>query len=149
REGAPLDHGGRLAVSGAAQLHDPLRDQIHVFGDAGVELVEQLVESDEARPFDVPVGVLDLEHQVDAIPEPPTEELVDLRANRYGQVIPRIVHRRRLRLWHLALKRKRHRETSFRGGIPAAHSQRRQRGCRRDDYLTLNVPFMAGWSVQM
>ena len=72
-------HPGR-ALGDAAELHRPLGDVVHVVLDVLVDLVEQLVQGDEVRPLDVPVGLLGLRLQVDAVGQPGVEQLDHLDA---------------------------------------------------------------------
>ena len=67
-------HPGR-PLGYAAELHRPLGDVVHVVLHLLVDLVEQLVQGDEVRPLDVPVGLLGLRLQVDAVGQPRVEQL--------------------------------------------------------------------------
>ena len=89
---APLRHHPGRPLGHAAELHRPLGDLVHVFLHLLVDLVEQLVQGDEVRPLDVPVGLLGLRLQVDAVGQPCVEQLDHLDAGRLGQVVLRLEH---------------------------------------------------------
>ena len=61
----------------AAELHDPLGEQIRVLRHGAVDLVEQLVQRDECRPLHVPMRLLALGLEIDAVGEPLIEEADD------------------------------------------------------------------------
>jgi hypothetical protein len=75
----PSGSDGRTAeLDGAlGQLVGMLQDCVH-------QLVEELVERDEARSFDVPVRLLGLERKVEGIGELLIEKLNRSRANLFG-----------------------------------------------------------------
>ena len=82
-ERGPLRHHPGRSLGNAAQLHRALGDVVHVVFHRLVDAVEQLVQRDEVRPLDVPVGLLGLRLEVDAVGQPGVEQLdrldVDLR----------------------------------------------------------------------
>src|SRR5882762_10323401 len=86
--GATLDHTDR-SFRDPAELDDPLGDQVDVSLDGFVDLVEQLVKSDERRTLHVPMRLLALRLQVDALGEALVEERNDLEAYRFGQIMLR------------------------------------------------------------
>src|SRR5204863_9830901 len=86
------------AFGNAAELDDPLGDQIHVAFDRLVDVVEQLVKSDERRALHVPVRLLALCLQIDALGEALVEERNHLETDRLRQIILRRVEPRRFAL---------------------------------------------------
>ena len=89
---APLRHHPGRPLGHAAELHRPLGDLVHVVLHLLVDLVEQLVQGDEVRPLDVPVGLLGLRLQVHAVGQPGIEQLDRLDAGGLGQVVLRLEH---------------------------------------------------------
>src|SRR5262245_61955201 len=79
-------------LRGATQLDDAFREQIHgVLG--GIDhLVEQLVQRDKARPLDIPVRLLGLVHEVNAVGAPRVEDLDHLSTRLGLQIILCLVH---------------------------------------------------------
>ena len=73
-ERGAVRHDAHRALGNAPELYDPLGDQIDVVLDVLVDLVEQFVQRDEGRALHVPVGLLALRLQVDALGEPLIEE---------------------------------------------------------------------------
>ena len=61
--------------------------QIDVLLDILVDLVEQLVQRDERRALHVPVGLLALGLQVDAVGQALVQQLDDLDPARLGQIV--------------------------------------------------------------
>src|SRR5213083_124806 len=70
-----VDEGGALrddphrTLGNAAELHDPLGEQVRVLLDVLGDLVEQLMEGDERGALHVPVRLLALRLQIDAVGE--------------------------------------------------------------------------------
>jgi hypothetical protein len=73
-------------------LHRALGDVVHVVFHLLVDAVEQLVQRDEVRPLDVPVGLLGLRLEVDAVGEPRVEQFDRLGADLLRQVILGLEH---------------------------------------------------------
>ena len=58
----------RQSLSDASELHDAFREQVDdVVSHGLVDLIEQLMERDEVCALDVPMRLLALEREVDAI----------------------------------------------------------------------------------
>jgi len=57
------------ALRRAAELDDPLRERIHVCFCRIDHRIEQCVQRNEARPFDIPIRLLGLLHEVDTVRE--------------------------------------------------------------------------------
>ena len=89
------DAGG--AFGDPAELDDPLGNEVHVLLDCLVDLVEQLVERDEAGAFHVPVGLLALGLEVDAVRQALVEEVDGLDPARLREVVLGRVESCRLR----------------------------------------------------
>src|SRR5262249_28661903 len=68
------------------------RDQIRVLLRVLINLVEELVESDEARPLDVPVSLLGLLGQIDAIGQALLKQSHHLSSNLLRQIVLGLVH---------------------------------------------------------
>src|SRR5713226_3336150 len=84
--GPSLNHAhGTLGY--AAELDDPLGNQIHVLCNVLVDLVEQLVQRDEGGPLHVPVRLLALRLQVDAVSEALIEQRDHLEPPGLGQIV--------------------------------------------------------------
>ena len=94
------DHAGR-SFGNAAELHGALGDVVDVVFDGFVDLVEELVQADEEGAFDVPMGLLGLRLQVDAIGQCTVEQIDHLGACCFGQVIFCFEHRESPRLVEL------------------------------------------------
>src|SRR5205807_9861715 len=86
----------------AAKLDDPLGDQVDVSLDGFVDFVEQLMESDERRALHIPMRLLALRLQVDALGEALVEERYHLDACRFRQIVLR---RKQPRWFALAARR--------------------------------------------
>src|SRR5688572_14252296 len=85
------DHAGG-SIGDSAELHSTFSDQVDVFLNILVNLVEQFVKVDEIRALHVPVCVLALSLQVDSIRESCIAELDDFRPGCFGEIIFRWVH---------------------------------------------------------
>src|SRR5438046_4893018 len=88
----PLGYHPCRALGNAAELHCPLGDVVHVVLYFLVDPVEQLVQGDEVRPLDVPVGVLGLRLQVDAVGQASDEQFDSLDAGGLGEAVLRLEH---------------------------------------------------------
>ena len=75
------------AFGDAAELDHPLGQQIDVLLHVLVDFVEQLVQGDELRALHVPVGLLALGLEIDAVGEPPVEQLGDLGPGLHREVV--------------------------------------------------------------
>src|SRR6266404_1457663 len=64
----------RSALSNAAELHDALSAQIHITLDRLINLIEKFVQTDEVGAFDVPMRLLELQLQVNAVRKPLIED---------------------------------------------------------------------------
>ena len=62
--------GLHRATGGATELGDPLGHRIGILVHAVTEPVEHLVDADELRAFQVPMRLLDIERERDAVGEP-------------------------------------------------------------------------------
>ena len=91
-ERRPLCRHPRRSLGHAPELHHTFGNVIDVVFHVFVDFVEQLVESDEIGPLDVPMGLLGLRLQVDGIREPSIEQLDRLGANVLGKVAFRFEH---------------------------------------------------------
>src|SRR5262252_7410846 len=77
---------------GAAELDDALRQEIHSVLGRIDHLVEQLVQADKARPLDIPMRLLGLVHEVNAVGKSRVEDLNDLSSRVCRQIILCLVH---------------------------------------------------------
>ncbi len=73
-------------------MHGTLRDEVHVVLDVFVDLVEQLVQRDELWPLHIPVGLLGLRLQVDAVRQPAVQQGDGLRPDVLGKVVLGLEH---------------------------------------------------------
>src|SRR5581483_4872328 len=112
------------AFGDAAELDDALRDQIGVLLGIVHDFVEQLVEPDEVLALDVPMGLLGLMHQIEAVGEPRIEHLNHRLAGFFGKIVPGLVHGGLPPVVHERL-----RPLGFIAAFAAA--RRRARGARR------------------
>ncbi len=88
----PLRHRARRSVGNAAELYRALRDQVDVFLNIVVHLVEQLMQGDEIRAFHVPVRLLGLGLEIDGIGEPRVAQVDHLPPRSFRKVVLRRVH---------------------------------------------------------
>ena len=77
-ERGPLRYHSGRSGGDAAQLHRALGDVVHVIFHLLVDAVEQLVQRDEVQSLDVPVGLLGLRLEVDAVGQPRVEQATAL-----------------------------------------------------------------------
>src|SRR5438552_12978043 len=94
-EGRPSLNDAHGPFGDAAELDDSLGDQIHVRLDVFVDLVKQLVERDERGAFHVPVSLLALCLQVDAVGEALIEQPDRLEPPGLRQIVFRRIGLRR------------------------------------------------------
>jgi hypothetical protein len=71
----------------AAQLHDSLCQQVHVALGIAIDVVKELVQRHEAGTFDIPMRLLGLQHEVDALTETLLEDSGHLEADFFGQTV--------------------------------------------------------------
>src|SRR6185503_5578124 len=89
-----LRHDTRGSLRDAAELHDTLRDEVDVFLDLLVDLVEQFVQRDELRSFDIPVRLFAHGLEIDGFRQPFVEQANGLGAAGGRQVDLRAVEQR-------------------------------------------------------
>jgi hypothetical protein len=77
----------KRALGDARQLDHPLREQVHIAFDALVDIVEELVQGDEVRALHVPVRLLALGLQIDAVGQPQVEQLAGHQAEGLRQIV--------------------------------------------------------------
>ena len=80
------------ALCSAAPLDDALRQQIHVVLGRVDHLVEQFVQCNKARALDIPMCLLGLVHEVNAVGEPCVEDHDGIGTRVCRQIILRLVH---------------------------------------------------------
>jgi hypothetical protein len=68
----------RRRISDPAKLDRPLGYQVDVVFDTFVDLIEELMQRDEVRPFDIPVRVFAMQLQINGIGEACVALLNDL-----------------------------------------------------------------------
>ena len=59
----------RRGISDTAELDRPLGNQVDVVFDTLVDLIEELMQRDEVRPFDIPVRVFAMQLEINGIGE--------------------------------------------------------------------------------
>jgi len=91
-EGRALFHHADRALRDPAQLHHPLRQQVHVLRHRPVDLVEQLVQGDERRSLHVPVRLLHLRFQIDRFRQARLQDGDDLLAGVRRDVEVGLIH---------------------------------------------------------
>src|SRR5439155_14793079 len=82
RQVRPLHNHARRSFGITAKLDGALGDEINIFFYILVHLIEELVQSDEVRSFDVPVRVLALRLQIDCISQTCIAQFDNLGASR-------------------------------------------------------------------
>ena len=80
------------AFGNAAQLHDPLGNQIHIRGHGFVDLIEQFVEADEVRSFDVPMRLFHLHLEIYGIGQTLIHQAVQLHPPTFRDVVFGFIH---------------------------------------------------------
>ena len=59
----------RRGISDTAKLDRPLGNEVDVVFDTFVDLIEELMQRDEVRPFDIPVRVFAMQLQINGLGE--------------------------------------------------------------------------------
>src|ERR1700744_2225242 len=89
---AALCRHGNGAFGGSSQTGDPFGHLVDLVQDDVGKLVEQLVQGDEVRTFDVPMRLLDLALQINGVSQPVIQNDGNVAADFLRQVDLRLVH---------------------------------------------------------
>ena len=84
------DPGG--ALGDAAELNDAFGDHVHIGLDGLIHLVEQFMQADETRAFDVPMRLLHLRLQIHGGRQPLVHERVEFGSALLRDVVFGFIH---------------------------------------------------------
>jgi hypothetical protein len=76
------------SLGNAAELHGALGHRIVPLRRFGMELVEELMQREKAGPFDVPMGLLCLEREIDAVRELGVQQGNELLSSLLREIVP-------------------------------------------------------------
>ena len=89
-----LGHARRISRStygslcDTAQLDDTFRDEIHIHTSVRVNLVKDSMQGKEVRPFQIPMGLFGLHHEINGVGQAPLEQGGDFSACLFWKAVP-------------------------------------------------------------